>query len=106
MRVSDAEIARIAAYLGCSEADFIARETELAPDRASLILHSDPDGACRFLTAENKCAIHAVKPDKCRTFPFDWTNPDSHDVCPGLAQRDHLQDRGRYGIMSAFSTGG
>ena len=21
---------------------------------------------------------------KCRTFPFEWTNPDSAEVCPGL----------------------
>ena len=26
-----------------------------------------------------------VKPGKCRTFPYEWTNDDSHEVCPGLA---------------------
>ena len=26
-----------------------------------------------------------LPPDKCRTFPFEWTNPDSAEVCPGLA---------------------
>ena len=31
------------------------------------------------------CRINPVKPDKCRTFPFEWTNPDSVEVCPGLA---------------------
>ena len=29
--------------------------------------------------------INPVKPDKCRTFPFEWVNPDSVEVCPGLA---------------------
>ena len=38
VRVSDAEVVRIAAFLGMSESDFIARETELAPDRKSLVL--------------------------------------------------------------------
>lgn len=84
VRVSDVEIARIAAYLGMSETDFIANETELAPDRRTLMLRSNPDGACVYLTDDNLCRIHAVKPDKCRTFPFEWTNADSREVCPGL----------------------
>ncbi len=25
-----------------------------------------------------------MKPDKCRTFPFAWTNADSAEICPGL----------------------
>ena len=28
------------------------------------------------------CRINSVKPEKCRTFPFEWTNPDSAEVCP------------------------
>ena len=31
------------------------------------------------------CRINPVKPDKCRTFTFEWTNPDSAEVCPALA---------------------
>ena len=84
VRVSDAEIARIAAFLGMSEADFIEQETEVAPDRKSLMLKSLPDGSCAYLTADNLCRINPVKPDKCRTFPFEWTNDDSTDICPGL----------------------
>lgn len=85
VRVSDAEIARIAAFLGMDEAEFIKRETEVAPDRKSLILKSRPDGSCAYLTEGNLCRINPVKPEKCRTFPFEWTNPDSVEVCPGLA---------------------
>ena len=85
VRVSDAEIARIAAFLGMGEAEFIERETEVAPDRKSLVLKSRPDGSCAYLTEENLCRINPVKPDKCRTFPFEWTNPDSAEVCPGLS---------------------
>lgn len=86
VRVSDAEIARIAAFLGMDEQDFIDRETELAPDRRGLVLKSRPDGACDWLTDGNRCRIHPVKPDKCRTFPFEWTNPDSREVCAALAE--------------------
>lgn len=84
VRVSEAEIARIADYLGMSEQTFIDRETELAPDRRGLILKSRPTGACVYLTEDNLCQINPVKPDKCRTFPFEWVNPDSQHICPGL----------------------
>lgn len=84
MRVSDAEIARIAASLGMSEAAFIESETEVAPDRKGLVLKSRSDGSCVYLADDNRCEIHAVKPDKCRTFPFEWTNPDSFSLCPAL----------------------
>jgi len=85
VRVSEAEIARIAAFLGMSESDFIEHETELAPDRKSLMLKSSPDGSCAYLAADNLCRINPVKPDKCRTFPFEWANPDSETVCPEVA---------------------
>ena len=86
VRVSDAEIARIAAFLGMGEAEFIERETEVAPDRKSLILKSRPDGSCAYLTDDNLCRINPVKPEKCRTFPSEWSNPDSAEVCPALAK--------------------
>ena len=89
VRVNEAEVARIAAYLKMSQEDFIERETELAPDRTGLILKSRPDGACAYLTDENLCRIHPVKPDKCRTFPFAWTNSDSSSVCAGLRALGH-----------------
>ncbi|MBR1588691.1 MAG: YkgJ family cysteine cluster protein [Kiritimatiellae bacterium] len=85
VRVSDVEIARIAAFLGMGEEEFIERKTEVAPDRKSLILKSRPDGSCVCLTEGNLCRINPVKPDKCRTFPFEWINPDSSSVCPALA---------------------
>ena len=84
VRVSDAEIARIAAYLCMSEADFIEHETDVAPDRKCLMLKSRSDGSCVYLTPDNLCRINPVKPDKCRTFPFEWINPDSTQICPGL----------------------
>ena len=84
VRVDDLEIARIAAFLGIEEKEFLETETELAPDRKSLMLRSRPDGACVYLTEENLCRINPVKPEKCRTFPFEWTNPDSASYCPAM----------------------
>lgn len=85
VRVSDTEMARIATFRGMEVDDFIANETELAPDRKSLVLKSCPDGSCIYLTSDNLCRINPVKPDKCRTFPLEWTNPDSDEVCPVLS---------------------
>lgn len=89
VRVSDAEIARIAAFLGMTEAEFIERETEVAPDRKGLILKSCPDGACAWLMDDNLCRINPVKPDKCRTFPGEWRNSDSETVCPALGEHPY-----------------
>ena len=84
VRVSETEISRIAEFLGMTERDFISKETDVAPDRRGLILRSRPDDSCVWLTEDNRCRIHPVKPDKCRTFPYDWVNPDSYEVCVGL----------------------
>ena len=84
VRVGDSEISAIASYLGVEEARFIEEETLVAPDRKSLMLKSRADGSCAFLTQESLCRINPVKPMKCRTFPHEWTNGDSRDVCPAL----------------------
>jgi Fe-S-cluster containining protein len=84
VRLSDAEIMRIAGFLGMSEADFIENETVLSPDRRCLVLKDAPDGGCAMLDERGLCRIHEVKPDKCRTFPYEWTNADSAGYCPGL----------------------
>ncbi len=90
VRVSDEEIKRIAAFLGKDETSFIAEDTELAPDRRGLVLKSRPDGACAWLSSDNLCRINPVKPDKCRTFPQEWRNSDSADICPALAAVERL----------------
>ena len=84
VRLKDGDTARIAAHLGMSEADFIANETNLAPDRRGLVLKDRPDGACAMLDEENRCRIYPVRPEKCRTFPYEWTNDESFSYCPGL----------------------
>ena len=84
VRVSESEISRIAAFLGMAESEFIANETDVAPDRKGLVLKSRTDDSCVWLTEDNRCRIHPVKPDKCRTFPYEWTNSDSYEICAGL----------------------
>jgi len=85
VRLKDDDPKCIAAHLGMSESEFIANETNLAPDRKSLVLKDRPDGACAMLDAENRCRIYPVRPEKCRTYPYEWTNDISETYCPGLA---------------------
>lgn len=84
VRLQDKDTARIAEYLNMQESDFIANETEIAPDRKGLVLKDRPDGACAMLDEMNRCRIYPVRPDKCRTFPYEWTNEESKEYCPGL----------------------
>lgn len=86
VRLSDAEIARIASFLGVSEEDFIAQETDVSPDRRCLVLKdaANGSGACAMLDDEGRCRIHPVKPDQCASFPYDWANDDSLSYCAGL----------------------
>ncbi len=86
VRVSDEEISRLAAALHLSEAEFVDRHTDLAPDRLGLVLQSRPDGACVLLSESNGCLVHSAKPDQCRTFPLGWHNTDSEATCPGYAE--------------------
>ena len=84
VRVGEDEISRIAKFLGMDEGEFISNETDVAPDRRGLILKSREDGSCVYLSEDNRCMIHNVKPDKCRSFPYEWVNNDSYEVCAGL----------------------
>ena len=84
VRVGEDEISRIAKFLGMDEGEFISNETDVAPDRKGLILKSREDGSCVYLSEDNRCMIHNVKPDKCKSFPYEWVNNDSYEVCAGL----------------------
>jgi hypothetical protein len=55
-----------------------------------------PDGACVFLTATGRCAIHAVSPFGCAFF-------DSH-MAPGEA--DRRSKRGLQAVLEAWDSGG
>lgn len=72
VRLTSLEPERLAKALDISVEEFVDRYTDLAPDRTGLILKCLPDGACCFLTADNLCAVNAVKPVQCAGFPYTW----------------------------------
>lgn len=94
VRLKDDDPAKIAAHLGMSEADFIAHETEIAPDRRGLVLKDRADGACAMLDENNRCRIYPVRPEKCRTFPYAWVNDNSFEYCKGLQSNHKSEVRG------------
>ncbi len=80
VRLTGAEITRIAAHLGLTEPEFIDRHTRLNRQRTGLALKDRGDGACSFLDGGD-CRIQAVKPQQCRDFPNLWNFPGFESVC-------------------------
>ena len=83
VRLSEAEITRLAAFKGLSEPDFIQQFTRLRHDRQGLALMEQPDGACIFLEGES-CAVQPVKPQQCREFPNLWNFPGFEKICHAI----------------------
>jgi Fe-S-cluster containining protein len=80
VKLSDAEITRIAAFLGVSDFDFIQHYTRLRPDRRGLALQDKPGGECILLEGRD-CLVHPVKPQQCRDFPNGWNFPGFEKIC-------------------------
>ena len=70
VRVSPAECDAIASYLGLPVSAFIRDYTCVTRDRRGLSLTERGDGACIFLDGDGHCAVYAVRPRQCRTYPF------------------------------------
>jgi uncharacterized protein len=83
MRLSNAEIARLAAFKGIGECEFIQQFTRLRWDRGGLARQEKPDGACIFLE-DNDCVVQPVKPQQCREFPNLWKFPGFEKTCPAI----------------------
>lgn len=83
VRLTDAEITRIAGFLQLSEFDFIQRFTRLQPDRRGLALQEKADGGCVLLEG-NLCSIQPVKPQQCRDFPNLWKYPGAEKICQAI----------------------
>jgi Fe-S-cluster containining protein len=83
VRLTDAEITRIATFLQLCETDFIQRYTRLQHDRLGLALLEQPDGACVLLDG-NLCSIQPVKPQQCRDFPNLWQYPGAEQYCRAI----------------------
>lgn len=85
VRLKEAEVGALAAFLGLEEREFIRDYTELHPDRRGLMLKNRQDGSCVFLEGRNVCRVQAVKPWQCRQFPNGWNFPGWRDVCEAIA---------------------
>lgn len=83
VRLTEADITRIASFLQLGEPDFIERYTRLQQDRRGLALQEKPDGACVLLDG-NLCAIQPVKPQQCRDFPNLWKYPGAEKYCQAI----------------------
>lgn len=83
VRLSDAEISRLAGFKGMSEFDFIQEFTRLRADRQGLALKDKPNGECIFLDG-NDCAVQSVKPQQCRAFPNLWNFPGFEKICRAI----------------------
>jgi Fe-S-cluster containining protein len=82
VRLRDADIARLAAFLQLSEPEFIQQYTEVARDRRSLVLKDQANNACIFL-ANNQCRVYVAKPLQCGGFPLRWHVPGWEKWCQG-----------------------
>ena len=70
---------RLAAALGLTEEEFVARYARLTSNRAQLSLIEKEDGSCVFLEG-NRCAVYEARPRQCREYPLLWR---TDDPCPG-----------------------
>lgn len=80
VRIEEGEIAPIAAHLGVSEDEFIARYTRLRTNRMGLSLIEKENHECIMLE-DGGCRIHPVKPSQCAGFPNKWNFEGWRDVC-------------------------
>ncbi len=83
VRLTNAEITRLAAFKNISEADFIQQFTRLRWDRGGLALQEKPNGECIFLDGDD-CSVQSVKPQQCRDFPNLWNFPGFEKICRAL----------------------
>jgi uncharacterized protein len=90
VRVSPAEVRRIAAHLGMAEEEFVrtlTRKPEIASHAKAgdlwLIEKPAPDYECIFLEG-NLCAVNPVKPAQCAGFPLKWRTRGMIEDCAGM----------------------
>ena len=83
VKVSDAEVEAIAAFLGMEAGECVARYTRLRADRRGLSIIDRADHSCIFLEGRD-CVINDVKPQQCRDFPNKWRFPGWRQVCEAV----------------------
>jgi len=92
VRLTDEEVARLAAFQRLGEFDFIQRFARIRPDRSGLALREKSNGECIFLVGDD-CAVQPVKPQQCRDFPNLWRFPGFQSACQALAQDVSVEER-------------
>ena len=83
VQITDAEIARMAAFKSMAEGAFIEQHTRLRADRKGLALLDKPNGECIFLDGAD-CSVQPVKPQQCRDFPNLWNFPGFQKECRAI----------------------
>ena len=101
VRLTEAEVSRLAAFKGLAEHDFIQQFTRVTRERNGLALLDKPNGECIFLEGHN-CAVQPVKPQQCRDFPNLWNFPGSSRDCRALP---HDVDEAEYVRRVAVAIG-
>jgi uncharacterized protein len=91
VRVSTAELSRLAAFCNSAEHEFIQLFTRLRHDRLGLALNEKPDGSCIFLHG-SECAVNPVKPQQCRDFPNLWQFPGFENICKATGRHVDLPE--------------
>lgn len=94
VRLTEAEITRLAAHLGLGERDFVAQYTRLRADRRGLVLVEQAEGACIFLEGGD-CRVQAVKPQQCRDFPNRWRFEGFREWCRAVPEEMGAAEYGR-----------
>ncbi len=98
--VSEKEIKRMAEFLGIKEELFKTQYCVI--NKNGYELKTKESGYCIFLKKSKKgriCAVHPVKPDLCKKWPFfksivsdeeEWRN--AMDACPGINLNCSFED--------------
>ncbi len=106
--VSEADMARIAAFIGVDAADF--RQRFCQPSGRRWVLTQAASGYCVFW--DRLCTIHPVKPRMCRQWPFirpvlrdpqNWRSMAAS--CPGM-RSDLSEEAILSAVRSALDNGG
>ncbi|MCP5524256.1 MAG: YkgJ family cysteine cluster protein [Verrucomicrobiales bacterium] len=94
VRVTAAEIRRMAGYLGLTEDEFIQRHTRVRENRRGLALMERPNFECVLLEGDD-CAVQPVKPQQCRDFPNLWRFPGFEQSCRAVPREVSKTDYAR-----------
>lgn len=97
------DLARLAAHLGLSTAEFCDLYGEERGGK--LVIRTGADGYCVFYRAGQGCGVHRGRPDICRAWPFfkgNLTDKVSLEMasmdCPGINRDAPFEEFARQGL--------